>query len=944
MAEIAVTYVLDKLVALIEEEVQLLRGVKEEIVWIADELAHIKAFLRVADEREERSPELGAWVKHVRDVAYDIEDVLDEYSLVFTHPSGYDFHASLSKIVSSVRNLKARRRIASEIQHIKIRFVGILEGHHRFQGETTIVDTKIAANTYHDRRQDALLIEEADLVGIEMPKRQLISWLIRDDSGREVVSVVGMGGLGKTTLVKKVYDDAQVKLHFKYRAWVTVSQSFKMEDLLKDMVQQLYNIKRKPVPQRMDSMSTDQLRTNIKNFLQKQRYLVVLDDVWHMDDWDAVKYTLPNNSCSRVMLTTRNSEVAFASCQEFNGNVYPLNPLSPQESWTLFCRKTFGVSSCPPDLNTFTESILRRCEGLPLAIVAISGVLGTKNRIDDWDLIQRSLADEIKENVILNSMEKILSLSYNDLPYYLKSCFLYFSIFPESHLIDKMRIIRLWIAEGFVKEKEGMVLEEVAEGYLYELLNRSLIQVAGTTSEGRIKTCRIHDLFREIIIWKSRDQNFVTIARGQNTMWPEKVRRLSIHKTTQDVQETKSISRLRSLLMFQRVESSLSESSNSLLFPLDFRLLNLLDLQGAPLKIFPNEITKLFHLKYLSLRGTKIEIIPSSIGNLQNLQTLDLKHTWVTALPAEISRLQKLRHLLVYRYEIHSYAHFNSKYGFKAMALQIGHLRFLQKLSVIEADDLGGDDMMKELGRLNQLRRLVIVKLKRENGAALCSSINMLTNLRALSITSTEENEIIDLESLSFPPPFLQRLYLTGCLEKLPHWISSLPSLAKVSLKWSQLRVDPLESLQGLPNLVHLEFLQVYEGEILQFKAQGFQRLKVLGLDKLDALKTVTIEMGAMPFLEKLILQRCKSLHRLPSGIEHLSKLKLVEFFDMPDELIMTIRPDIEGGDYWKVANVPEINSTYWRDGAWDVYSLERLNEREGSAPTRSHELPPYWK
>lgn len=430
-------------------------------------------------------------------------------------------------------------------------------------------------------------------------------------------------------------------------------------------------------------------------------------------------------------------------------------------------------------------------------------------------------------------------------------------------------------------------------------------------------------------------------------MWPENVRRLSIHRTTQDVQETKSIGRLRSLLVFRRVESILPEPSKSLLFPLEFRLLNLLDLQGAALEIFPNEITKLFLLKYLSLRGTKIEIIPSSIGNLQNLETFDLKHTWVTALPAEISRLQKLRHLLVYRYEIQSYAHFNYKYGFKATAPQIGHLRFLQKLGIIEADDHGSDDMMKELGMLNQLRRLVVVKVRTENGAALCSSINMLTNLRSLSITSTEENEIIDLESLSSPPPFLQRLYLVGSLEKLPNWISSLHSLAKVSLKWSQLRVDPLESLQGLPNLVHLDFLQVYEGEILLFKAEGFQRLKVLGLDKLDSLKTVAVEMGAMPLLEKLILQRCKSLQRLPSGIEHLSKLKLLEFFDMPFELTMTLRPDKEGGDgdYWKVENVPEINSTYWRDGGWDVYSLERSIEGgEGSAPTRSHELPSYWK
>ncbi|XP_059438599.1 disease resistance protein RPM1-like [Corylus avellana] len=946
MAEIAVTYLLDKLTSLTQEEVKLLKGVKEAAASIEDELEQITAFLRAADQMEKKTPQLEVWVKQVRDVAYDIEDALDEYRLHLTQPHGNDFYVSLAKII---KTLNARHQFGSEIQRIKSRVVSIAEARQRLiQGETTVVDSK----KWLDRRQDGLLVEEADLVGIEKPKKQLISWLIPapGDTEGKVVSVVGMGGLGKTTLVKKVYDDAQVKLHFKYRAWMFVSQSFKMEELLKDMLQQLYKVKRKPVPPEVESMSNDQLRTKIKTFLQQKRYLIVLDDVWHVDDWDAVKLAFPNNNGSRVMLTTRITEIASASCREFNGKVHALNPLSPEESWTLFCRKTFGdQNSCPPDLKGLAESILGRCEGLPLAIVALSGVLTTKDTTEQWDVIQRCLADELEENVRLNNMGKILSLSYNDLPYYLKSCFLYFSIFPEKHPIDQMRLIRLWVSEGFVKEKEGMTLEEVAESYLYELLNRSLIQVAGTSSEGRIKTCRIHDLLREIIISKSKDQNFVAVVRGQNVInWPDKVRRLSIQKPKQDVQQSQSISRLRSLLIFRRVDSlSLSEYSKPIPFPLDFKLLKVLDLQGAPLEIFPNEIVKLLLLKYLSLRATKIKAIPNSIKSLQKLETLDLKHACVTALPAEISQLQKLRHLLVYRYEIQSYVPINSKYGFKAMP-HIGSLRCLQKLCFIEADH-GGNELMKELGSLKQLRRLGIVNFRRENGVALCSSIENLTNLRALSITSTEENEIIDLENLSSPPPFLQRLYLAGRLEKLPHWISSLHSLAKVSLKWSQLMgdYDPLQPLQDLPNLVHLEFLQVYEGDTLHFKAQGFQKLKVLCLDNMDGLKTVEIEMGAMPLLEKLILQRCKLLQKLPSGIEHLKRLKLLDFFDMPYELIMTIRPDIEGvGDYWKVENVPEINSTYWRDGGWDVYSLERLIEGETSAPTRmaTHELPSYWK
>ncbi|XP_042949798.1 disease resistance protein RPM1-like [Carya illinoinensis] len=944
MAEIAVNYVLDKLTAMLQDEIQLHRGVKDEAQMIADELERIKAFLRDADEIEDRSHEAVAWVKLVREVANDIEDALDEYNLRVTRPPGDDLLASLRNITPSIKKIIARHQIATEIQRIKFRVLSIAEGHDRFRPENPMADIKIAPKTWDTRRQDALLLEEADLVGIEIPKKELIGWLLQGDTEREVVSVVGMGGLGKTTLVKKVYDDAEVKLQFKYRAWITVSTSFNMEELLKDLVRQLYKVKRKPVPQEVEGMNEAQLRTKINSFLQQKKYLIVLDDVWHIGDWDAVKLAFPKNSSSRVMLTTRHAEVASASCMDFNGDVtkvYPLNPLSPEESWTLFCRKTFEKNTCAPDSNwkALADSILGRCEGLPLAIVAISGVLATKS-IAEWDMIQRSLADGLEENDRLKSINKILSLSYYDLPYYLKSCFLYLSIFPDYHPIDKMRLIRLWIAEGFVKAKEGMTLEEVAEAYFDELLNRSLIQVAGTTGEGRIKTCRIHDLLREIIIRKSSDQNFLTIVR-ENVMLPEKARRLSIQKSMQDVHDKQRMSRLRSLLMFRRVDSQ-SKSYYPILHPLDLKLLKVLDLEGAPLEIFPNEIFRLIHLKYLSLRSTKIKIIPSSIGNLQNLETFDLKNTCVTALPAEISRLQKLRHLLVYRYEVQSYAHINSKYGFKATA-HITCLQSLQKLCFIEADH-GGNDIMKELGCLTQLRRLGIVKFRTENGVALCSSIDKLENLRALSITSIEEDEIINLDCLSCPPRFLQRLYLSGKLEKFPHWISSLHSLAKVSLKWSQLRDDPLKSLQDLPNLAQLEFLQVYEGETLHFKAEGFQKLKILSLDKMDGLKTVIVDVGAMPLLEKLILQRCKLLHSLPSGIEHLRKLKLLEFWDMPAELIMTIRLDIEGGDYWKVEHVPEINTNYWRDGGWDVYSLYRSIDSENPAPTRSLELPSYWK
>ncbi|XP_048320326.2 disease resistance protein RPM1 isoform X2 [Ziziphus jujuba] len=907
----------------------------------------MRAFLRIADALQDGDEELSVWVRQVTDIAQDTEDILDEFSLLQDHDQAHGFYGSLLKLACCVKNAKASYRIASALKGINSRMKIISQVHKHLRHKFIQAKQGSDSNTWHDCRCDALLLDESDLVGIDKPKKILVEWLIKGGPGREVVSLAGMGGMGKTTLAKQVYDDAGVKKHFKIRAWITVSESCKIQDLLKDMVQQLYKATRRRVPQAVESMNNNQLKRTIKELLQRSRYLIVLDDVWNLDKWHAVKYALPSNSFrSRVVLTTRNADVAaFTSGIESNSKIHNLEPLPLAESWELFCRKTFKGNACPPHLEEICRNILRKCEGLPLAIVAISGVLATKSkwRIDEWDMVSRSLGAEIEGNDKLKYLKKVLSLSFNDLPYYLKYCFLYLSIFPEDHLIEHMRLIRLWVAEGFIEAKEGKTLEEVAEDYVNELMNRSLMQVATTTSDGRVKTFRIHDLLREIIISKSRDQNFAAIVKEQNMQWPDRVRRLSVHNSLEDPLPIRSVSRLRSLFMFGVMEKPLLNK----LFPGGFRLLNVLDLRNSPLKKFPVEVVNLYHLKYLSLRDTKVKMVPRYIEKLQNLETLDLKHSQVTELPIEILKLQKLRHLLVYRNEYASYEHFHAKSGFRIME-SIGVFRSLQKLCFIEANLEGSEHMMRELGKLTQLRRLGIVKLRRENGKALCSSIEKMTSLRALSISSEEEDDIIDLQNLSAPPVLLQRLYLRGRLEILPHWISSLHSLVRLSLKWSRLKDDPLEDLQHIPNLVHLILCQVHNGEKLCFRSGGFKKLKILGIDEFDELRSIEVESGAMACLEELSIGRCQFLKKVPSGIEHLTKLKVLEFFDMPVELINTIRPDEKCNDCWKISHIPEVYSTYWKEGGWEVYPLESLADGENCPLPKdfinTRELRTRWK
>lgn len=948
MAESLVSVLLPKLTSFIDNVIQY----QEELKSMRAELERIHAFLRIADSLEETDEEVKVWVKQIRDIAYDTEDALDEFRLLLGHnhravPDGIS--GLLQRMSGCVLNFKARYRIAAKLQQIGSRLKTVCEGHRSLRNRLSRVEQHGSSgggdgdSSWQDQRGNALLIDKADLVGIEEPKKLLVDWLMGGDAKREVVSVVGMGGLGKTTLVKQVIEEPVVKKHFAVSAWITLSRSSDIKILLKELLEQLAQVVRKPVPPGAHKMNGHWLKIVIKDILQRRRYLIVLDDAWDANRWDAIKHAFPNNSHgSRIVITTRKSELASTACADFSGKVHNMEPLTTDQSWNLFCRKTFpGDNSCPSHLKEICSYILKKCDGLPLAIVAISGVLATKDtrRIDEWDLIRRSFRAEIDGNDQLQNLKKVLSLSINDLPYYLKSCLLHLSVFPEDHKIERKRLIRLWVAEGFVEGNEGKTPEETAEDYFNKLLSRSLIQVAETTSDGRVKICRVHDILREIITSKSKDHSFTTITNDQGDFWPEKVRRLSIHNTLQPLQPYRSLSQLRSLYMFG-VESSFI----SAILASTIKLLGVLDLQAAPITRFPSQVVDSYYLRYISLRYTEVKMLPKSIGKLHNLETLDLKHTNVTELPVEVLKLQKLRHLLVYRYENISYLCF--KYGFKALT-EIGALQSLQKLTYIEVDDERSNMIMNEVGKLTQLSRLGILKLRKEDGRDLCCAIAKLTNLQALSVSAVKDDEIIDLHHLISPPQLLQRIYLRGRLQALPRWICSLHSLTKLHLRWSQLKEDPLVSLQSLPNLVHLELLQVYNGKTICFKSGGFKKLRILGLDNFEELRCVEFKDGAMPCLEKLIIQRCKLLEDLPSGIEYLTNLKVLEFFDMPDELVKVMR-DEQDKDYKKVAHIPQVFYGYWRDGGWDVQSVERGAEGESSpkpgTSMRSNELPPCWK
>ncbi|XP_059436275.1 disease resistance protein RPM1-like [Corylus avellana] len=473
MTETVVALVINQLVQFIVHESKLLKGVHREVVDIRDELESIQCLLKDANKGDLQD-DVKMWVKQVREVAYHIEDVIDEYVLHVAqrHRHQQSFIAFLHIIGRILKKLKPQHDIATKIQDIKLSVREIKERSERYGFSSSEQGSSSSATNVigHDPRVGSLFIEEDEVVGIESTRDELISWLVGGEFKRSVISVVGMGGIGKTILVRKVYETESVKRHFDCHVWITVSQSYNIQKILMSIANQIYHEEIIALRQ-IDMTDEITLISQLKKCLQQKRYVVVFDDVWKTEFWEIVKHSLPcSDKGSRIIITTR-SDLIGVSCKEsLTDMVHKVQPLSQEKAWELFCRKAFQTEfqrCCPNELMRLSIEIVKKCEGLPLAIVAIGGLLSTKEKVPlEWKKLLDSLSYELECNPHLTSVTTILSLSCYDLPCYLKSCYLYFGIFPEDYSINGARLVWLWVAEGFITRKKGKPLEDVAEEFL----------------------------------------------------------------------------------------------------------------------------------------------------------------------------------------------------------------------------------------------------------------------------------------------------------------------------------------------------------------------------------------------------------------------------------------------------------------------------------------------
>ncbi|WJX31545.1 hypothetical protein P8452_19965 [Trifolium repens] len=474
---------------------------------------------------------------------------------------------------------------------------------------------------------------------------------------------------------------------------------------------------------------------------------------------------------------------------------------------------------------------------------------------------------------------------------------------PRDMLIDWKKgcivpskiLIRQWMAERFVKEDMEKTLEEVAKGYLAELINRSLVQVVSVSIDGRAKSCCVHDLVYAMIVEKCADLSFCkNINDDDQSSLSGMVRRLSIATKSDNLMESIESSQVRSLLV-----KTLNESFARRI-PTKYKRLNMLDLEHVGLLNVPKDLGCLTHLKYFrfreNFRGNRC-VLPKAIGMLENLETLDLTRTSFEAMPKEICKLRKLRHFLGYNMSL-----IQLKDG-------IGGMTSLQTLRDVYLE--GGENeivkLIQELGKLKQLKELVLIGVRSTYMSAISSSINEMQQMEKLHIRANGYNTVIDM-NLSSPPPMLRHLTLDGKLEMLPEWIPKLQNLVKLNLKYSQLTDDKMKLLKSMPNLLSLSLREnAYEAERLHFQDGWFKNLKHLYLEDLENLNYIIIDEGALRSLEKLQLTFIRHLKTLPTGIQHLKKLEVLSIKQMSHLFSEDFFFD-EGKAHWSFKHVPVID------------------------------------
>ncbi|VAI70354.1 unnamed protein product [Triticum turgidum subsp. durum] len=894
----ALSPVLRKLGELLAGEYNLAKRVKKGVQSLRTELEMMHAVLREVGKvpPDQLQEPVRIWAGKVRDLSCDMEDAVDDFLVRVdegpcSKPTNMRNRVKkfLKKTTKLFGNGKALHQICDAIKEAQDLAKELAELRKRYE-----LDTRSTSNgATIDPRVLALHKDVGELVGVDRTRDEVIKTLICEDgSSKEqlkTISIVGVGGLGKTTLTKAVYE--KIKTQFDCVAFVPVGQNPDIKKVFKDLLYGLDNEKFSDIHN--TTRDENLLIKQISDFLVDKRYLIVIDDIWGKDIWKYIDCALYRNKLqSRVITTTRNVSVSKACLSSTDGTIHRMKPLSDEDSQILFHKRIFqSKEKCPEDLQIVSRDILKKCGGVPLAIITIASLLVSNQRVKpnhDWMDVYNSMGHGVTQSDIVKDMKRILSLSYYDLPPHLKPCLLYLSIFPEDLEIKRDWLIWRWLAEGFIQcdkdetrlfeiqcDKDETRLFEIGKSYFNELMNRSLIQPAEINEEGTVVTCRIHDMVLDLICSLSSEENFISILDNDEWHAPNlqrKFRRLSLHNIKAKVQnhqfDSTSLSKVRTFAVFSPVTCDWLPSLSS------FQFLRVLDLgncgshkssSGISLKYVGN----LIHLRYLGLRNADVDELPTDIGKLQLLQTLDITNTSIEELPASVVQLRNLICLCVNKDLM--------------LPKEMGKLKSLEVLNEVGLSS--SPHIVKELSHLTEVRTLSVecVNMDEDLIDILIKSLGNLHKLQNLRIHSGDR--LLDRMCESWvPPPNLRSFdswYFSSWFLRLPKWVnsSSLPHLSTLEIGVKELQGDDLQIIGMLPALGFLRLAAKRVMGMLVVRTDAFPSARCcmfFGFPTAPCL----FPPGAMPRVQHLVFEASApsiASREVDCGMGHLPSLEHVE-------------------------------------------------------------------
>ncbi|XP_062007159.1 putative disease resistance protein RGA3 [Rosa rugosa] len=808
--------VLGRLASHASQQISLAWGAQLKLSKLNNTLSAIKLVLEDAEKKQVRNPLITRWLGNLKDVCHDVDDVLDE--LDFQKLRLKVEVDNCGKIKGKVRQFFSRWnpvvfnfKMGHKVKEIRERLVEIDNEKRQLallEFPKIAEDPRAPQQVHDDRRMTASKVEASNVIGRDDDKKQIIKHLLNDtdfssEENVSVVSIIGLGGLGKTTLAKLVYNDSMVEKNFETKMWICVSNNFDIQILIRGIT----NAANGP---KCEDESLDVMGSKLQNTLRSKKILLVLDDVWDtesigitIEKWIDLK-TLLNVGAdgSKIIITTRNKSVALLVSPLY---IHSLEGLSHKDCMSLFILRAFkrGEEQRYPHLIEIGQDIVKKCGGVPLAVATVGSMLYLKTDEHQW----LSARDDDMWSIRNDNILPALKLSYDALPQHLKPCFAFCSLFPKDYEFNSLMLVPLWMAQGYLKtSKKNEDFEQMGLDYIMEFYSRSLFQV-----ELDIKTVisfKIHDLVHDLAISVAQVENSTVNFRPSSAL--EMVRHVSISKKDLLGKEAKvpdfmlKSKKLRTILVHEK-DAQMSQRFVKRCIS-RFKYMRVLHLSGSPLEELPSSIGSLFHLRFLDLSGNrKIKRLPNSISKLLNLETLYLADCdALEEIPKDIGNLINLRSL--------------------AITTQQTYLpKGIRRLTSLQSLYFEGCVNLKSLGEeiqfLNNLRTLAIGRCN--NLESLPPNMKHMTALHTLGVNDCEKLQLmmrsgegpqrlrslifIGNSSLEALPPWLiedsadtlQSIYLGGC-----HNLTALPELIKFRFL-EQLLIAGCSKLSALPEELH---------------------------------------------------------------------------------------------------------------------------------------------